>query len=364
MNTEIDVGALSAMDTVFLRHLNFSGNLALGKSTWQSTSFDSTVGPEKAVDGLNSVLSFDGKQCSISLNGQTTATWWVFLGEIYNIHTVVIYPRTGGFVWNSANQFTSRFLGFSVYVSNTTDKNSGHLCFKDTAYTKSTIPAVANISCPVHGQYVIYYNDRLPDISYPTGYSKYAFTDLCEVEVYGCKAGMFGLNCQKKCSENCLVTNQCKATTGECEDGCKPGWKGLLCNKVCNLGYYGVDCEKECSSFCKISRDYKHVNGSCKEGCKAGWQGQNCLQNQSQEDTAWQSRFYGVLAALFVCLAIIKLLIGIIIMLKRMRWKNVRGFLVRRSVEPVWDINNVITSMGHFLKTVTLDMKESFAKQA
>lgn len=33
------------------------------------------------------------------------------------------------------------------------------------------------------GRYVIYFNERL--IIYPTDYSRFAFTDLCEVEVYG-----------------------------------------------------------------------------------------------------------------------------------------------------------------------------------
>ena len=72
-----------------------------------------------------------------------------------------------------------------MYVSNTTDKSEGHLCFKDTHFTRSTVPAVFNTTCPVHGQYVIYYNERLPGVSYPDGYSQYAFNDFCEVEVYG-----------------------------------------------------------------------------------------------------------------------------------------------------------------------------------
>ena len=83
------------------------------------------------------------------------------------------------------NGFTPRFLGFSVYVSNTTHKDGGTLCFKDRHFTLSTIPAVINITCLALGQYVIYYNERLARVTYPAGYSSNAFNELCELEVFG-----------------------------------------------------------------------------------------------------------------------------------------------------------------------------------
>lgn len=76
-------------------------------------------------------------------------------------------------------------LGFSVYVSNTSDVSQGMLCFKDNNLTSSTISAFFNITCPVHGQYVIYYNERVVGVNYPLEYSVLAYNDLCEVEVYG-----------------------------------------------------------------------------------------------------------------------------------------------------------------------------------
>lgn len=72
-----------------------------------------------------------------------------------------------------------------MYVSNTTDRLQGTLCFKDNHFNRTTIPDVFTTTCSVHGQYVIYYNERLSGVIYPTGYSHYAHNELCELEVYG-----------------------------------------------------------------------------------------------------------------------------------------------------------------------------------
>lgn len=79
------------------------------------------------------------------------------------------------------NYLTSRFLGYSLYISNSTNKDDGALCFKDTNYTRNTIPNRTNTTCAIHGRYVIFYNNRTYT-PFPDGYSLYAFSDLCEVK--------------------------------------------------------------------------------------------------------------------------------------------------------------------------------------
>ncbi|XP_061194968.1 uncharacterized protein LOC133203139 [Saccostrea echinata] len=205
-------------------------NLAFNKPTWQGTSHDPAYsGPMKAVDGKKSDRSYVGGQCSVSKGGQRAATWWVNLGGILSINNILIYYRTDNLVWNENNKYTTRFLGFSVYISNTTDKYDGISCFHDTSYTKFNIPDHVNISCPAHGQYVIYYNERLQGVPYPGDYYPDAFVELCEVEVYGCPVtGYYGSNCSLPCpGSNCRY---CHIQSGVCQ-GCKSGYQGHQCEQ-------------------------------------------------------------------------------------------------------------------------------------
>ncbi|XP_078328129.1 uncharacterized protein LOC111116105 [Crassostrea virginica] len=248
-------------------------NLALKKPTYQQYALTGYNSPlydaSNAVDGLKSDLTYYGGQC-VYFGGGLTVTCWVNLTSIHSIHHVTIYYITG-----PSNFYTMTFLGFSLYISNTTDKSQGTLCFKDSNYTSSTIPPVVNITCPIHGQYVIYYNERLANVSYPPDYYSYAAYDfLCEVEVYGCRIpGFYGSNCSIPCPDpNC---HQCHIETGTC-NGCKPGYQGHQCKEECDYGFYGQNCIYNCVSTCD---GCNNIDGGCDYGCKPGWKGVDCSES-------------------------------------------------------------------------------------
>ncbi|XP_052692269.1 multiple epidermal growth factor-like domains protein 11 isoform X2 [Crassostrea angulata] len=319
-------------------------NIALNKPASQQHPYPDRPqwGADRAVDGLKSNLDILGEQCTISADKYLTSEWRVDLQEVLSIHHIFIQYRTGNVVWDKNNGYTSRFLGFSVYISNTTDKKDGTLCFKDTSYTRATIPNPTNITCFTHGRYVIYHNNRTQP-EFPPGYSMNAYNELCEVEVYGCpELGYDGENCSSLCPEKCkddqcyagnktclscvagyigsqcieecdggtfgarcinmcgkcAQNEHCHHINGSCMNGCDPGFYGHQCKKICETGKYGIDCQQRCSAFCHTSGICHHITGACKDGCKSGWKGTECLEVQDYGKTS--TTLYVVIASLSV----------------------------------------------------------------
>nr|XP_022303649.1 multiple epidermal growth factor-like domains protein 6 isoform X2 [Crassostrea virginica] len=196
-----------------------------------------------------------------------TVWWKVDLGGVYNIYSVNILFKN--YVDEERRQ-RGRFAGFSLYVSNDGQKES--LCYKDGPLLP---PLNITIICTAAGRYVRFHNERLPGVTYPSGYELTVYTELCEVIVYGCyKDGVFGNNCNTPCSGNCK-TNTCQIQDGSCFR-CKPGWTGATCNTECGYGFYGVDCSQQCSGHCKNNVTCDHLTGVCNDGCAAGWNGSFC----------------------------------------------------------------------------------------
>ena len=89
--------------------------------------------------------------------------------------------------------FRGRNAGFFLIVSNTTDnendavnKKDGYLCFHEINTNPDSVQSNMTFSCVVHGRYVILYNERRSDVTYPDYYiTQEANIELCEMEVYG-----------------------------------------------------------------------------------------------------------------------------------------------------------------------------------
>ncbi|XP_078328486.1 uncharacterized protein LOC144623741 [Crassostrea virginica] len=250
-------------------------NLALHQTAWQSSTLRSDNGAERAVDGQYTDQAWNGGQCAASDYGeQTTAEWRVDLGAVRSIHHIFIQYMTHNGVWDEDNLFTGYFLGFSVYFSNTTNKEDGVLCFRDTNYTRATIPNPVNITCPYHGRYVIYYNNRTHP-PYSEGYSSYAYNVLCEVEVYGCPSpGYYDENCSLECPQNCQ-DGYCDIVDGTCF-GCLHRYIGPRCTKDCPSGLYGSNCSQNCSMTCGDPGECDMRTGHCNGGCQVGLTGAMC----------------------------------------------------------------------------------------
>nr|XP_022303399.1 uncharacterized protein LOC111110994 [Crassostrea virginica] len=200
-------------------------NLAFRRPTWLSASWGGYTA-EKAVDGRKANSHYANGPCTVSPDIQEV-TWRVDLQRIRKVEYIRIYFRTDNRPFDRNNHLAGFPLGFSVYISNTTNKNDGVLCYHDSNYTKGTIPETATTPCSYSGQYIIYYNERVRGRNYPSDYYRYARADLCEVEVYGCSVPVESLlECRLPCPENC----KCHVGTGVCRS-CYDGYEGVNCEQ-------------------------------------------------------------------------------------------------------------------------------------
>nr|XP_034316292.1 receptor-type tyrosine-protein phosphatase epsilon [Crassostrea gigas] len=256
---------------LYILHVHGLENLALYKPTWEQYPWPGEsidYGSENAVDGLYDDRGTGG-QCTISDDGKYNATWRVDLGGVVSINKIDIYYRTDN---QNYSQYLDRIAGFFVYVSNTTSKDDGYLCYHDESTGQLMLSFDQHINCTLKGRYVIYYNERRPGAMYPSFYSEYAYNELCEVEVYGCN-GTYGDDCFYPCPTNCL-DRKCDTDTGHCL-GCDPGYNGQRCNQECDEGRYGINCQYNCG-HCKEESHCHHINGLGLDGCAPGYKGPFC----------------------------------------------------------------------------------------
>ncbi|XP_061170724.1 protein draper-like [Saccostrea echinata] len=252
-------------------------DLAHGKTSYQTLS--APLDPQDPTRFISSnAVDRDPSSCTRNYeigrtSPHTSVLWRVNLGDIYSIYSIRILFKDYGSVYEKRQR--GRFAGFSIHISNSTDRDNWFLCYKD----KSGLPPLDfSTTCMKHGRYVIYYNERLKNITYPVGYQTTIITELCEVIVHGCaKKRVYGLNCDLPCSVNCQE-HSCNIVNGTCL-GCKPGWTGDKCDKFCSIGKFGIHCKETCSGHCLNDTNCDHVNGSCNKGCDNGYTGDGCIKS-------------------------------------------------------------------------------------
>lgn len=87
-----------------------------------------------------------------------------------------------------SNRQPGRFAGFSLYVSDIDLSSVSDIKLSTRCYTDGPQLPPLNFTtvCKVYGRYVIYYNERFNDVTYPEEYeTNNVITELCEVVVKG-----------------------------------------------------------------------------------------------------------------------------------------------------------------------------------
>lgn len=326
---------------------NLSANMPTNQ--YRQTYTCLLCGAGKAVDGnMSTCMRTD--DIGITTAYDSITWWYVDLGEIYNVYNIRIlfkdYP-------GETMRQRGRFAGFSLYVSNTTDRKSGYLCYKNGPELP---PLDFNTNCTAHGRYVIFYNERLNKLNYPSAYQLTSvFTELCDVTVTGCvnlgvygnncdiqcpgscpenrchiangacfhcaagwvgsfcntecPSGTYGGGCAQNCTGHCINDVTCNRYTGRCDQGCKPGYIGKLCEKECDKGKYGLGCIHNCSSHCLNDVTCNKTTGICDHGCEVGYSGMLCetanLQLDGLNDNCKESSYIAGLSFLVVTAAIL-----------------------------------------------------------
>ncbi|XP_062595637.1 uncharacterized protein LOC134256989 [Saccostrea cucullata] len=203
----------------FVVSFGYDSFLSYKKATQSSRNNDTNVSPARAVDR-------DITTCS-STGADNPAWLYVDLQEIKSIHDIKIYF----YGTDTADEQRQRELmyGYQLYVSNITDLRALDLIHHCYNHSGPALPdLISNHVCTAFGRYVIFYNERIPGVTYPNsngGIQNFTYVQLCEIIVNGCETpGTYGDNCFKRCPSKCQE-QRCHIINGNCL-GCMEGWKG------------------------------------------------------------------------------------------------------------------------------------------
>ncbi|XP_025108233.1 uncharacterized protein LOC112572662 isoform X9 [Pomacea canaliculata] len=237
---------------------NVAANKPCGISTVYSTSNNCSA----AINGNTTTYYQENPpNCIHTAVGDTSPFWWVDLGEKVTINMITIYGRT---------DLIKRMRCVNVSVDGALVKRFTDV--SDWTNDTYTIPVLRS------GQVVNI--TRNCDDDGPT-------INICEVQVWECVDGWYGINCSQNCG-NCITSSDCNKTTGRCTS-CKTGFSLPNCTD-CEDGWYGNNCVETCGHCEGGNSTCDKINGSCpscdgafkpplcKVNCDKGWYGHNCVE--------------------------------------------------------------------------------------
>lgn len=254
-----------------LRYLFAYDDLSYNKIATQSPIFR-RISEYEANNALDRNITTCMRTQAIGLSSTDNNMWWkVDLGGLYNVYRITIMFKS--YEEQPELRQRGRFAGFSLYISTSNERMNSTLCYKDGPQLP---PLNFTTLCIGYGRYVIFYNERMLGVSYPSDYQlRNLYTELCEVIVQGCyKHNVYGADCNVPCPRNCK-NNTCHIHNGTCLE-CNPGWTGPFCSNKCVDGRYGQNCLNTCTSHCKYNNVCNHLTGQCEGGCDVGWTGSFC----------------------------------------------------------------------------------------
>nr|XP_022312100.1 uncharacterized protein LOC111117327 isoform X1 [Crassostrea virginica] len=230
-----------------------------GKTQAESSSvYGHTYFPSKTVDGdFEQHIS----HCSHTQNEKSITEAWLRINLLkpYSIKQIKFWYRGDG----SPYANTKRLRGYSIRVSNDSDVPA-MTCYTDTGNV--LLPTIIENECVATSQYVWFYQ------THTASGDNSPILEICEVQIFGCDTGRFGVNCSRTC-DHCKNKATCGIEHGECDDyGCAvPGLQPSLCEVQCSSGTYGYNCSKSCG-HCFGTSECDPIDGRCIKGCEPGWQ--------------------------------------------------------------------------------------------
>ncbi|XP_025107093.1 uncharacterized protein LOC112571911 [Pomacea canaliculata] len=201
--------------TAFCCHAQNAVNVALNKTTSQSTYYRAFTSGSTAVDGRTpggDVTQFMTCIHTSENPRDEFPSWEVDLGHVYPVAYITIYGRPG---------FLHRMVDTTVIIDSIT-------CF---SIQKAPSTNRFNVLCTTA------LSGRIVRIERHSRVKKDFSLNMCEVQVWVCKDGKYGASCDQSCGH--CEGETCDKDSGRCPRGCDPGWQGQQCHTRCRDGTYG-----------------------------------------------------------------------------------------------------------------------------